>query len=206
MVYGMALWAWHGIWYGMAWRGLALYRIRPGEVWHGMWKCLYEFHVLWHCLGLWSRSHVEKPMSVGDPVHTYRTHSRIEGPSHACSFHMHSSWSLWAVTVNWEIMNIYITVLGYKSRQSQLLCAKRTPSFLWKLVLVIIYQTFKMCLWKRFEKHWFSQSASKTKPCPWKRNFLMDTCASKLCSEHIARYMTLLAFFLKFQFRIIQIN
>ena len=66
----MVLEAWHGILYGLA--GMAWYMIRPGEVWHGMWKCLCEFHVLWHCLGLWSRSHVERPMSNGSPVHTYR--------------------------------------------------------------------------------------------------------------------------------------
>ena len=55
--------------------------ISPGEV----WKCLCEFHVLWHCFGLWSRSHVEKSMTVGGPVHTYRTRSQVEGPLHACS-------------------------------------------------------------------------------------------------------------------------
>ena len=57
--------------------------MRPGEVWHGMWKCLCEFLVLWHCLG--SRSHVEEPMPVGDPVHAYRSRSQVEGPLHACS-------------------------------------------------------------------------------------------------------------------------
>ena len=112
---------WHGIWYrlvgmvyGMTWRGMAwyivwpgghgmVYVIKSGEVWHIMWKCLCEFHVLWHCLGLWYRSHVEKLMSVGSPVHTYRTRSQVEGPLHACSVHMYSSCSL----VNWEIVNIY---------------------------------------------------------------------------------------------------
>ena len=64
MVYCMAWWGW--------------YVIRPGEVWHGMCECLCEFHVLWNCLGLWSRSHVEKLMSVGGPVHTYRTRSQVE--------------------------------------------------------------------------------------------------------------------------------
>ena len=53
MVYDMACWTWHGIWYGlarygiiycMAWRTMAWYMITPGEVWHGMWKCLCEFH------------------------------------------------------------------------------------------------------------------------------------------------------------------
>ena len=39
---------------------------------------------------LWSRAHMEKPMSVGGPVHTYRTRSQVEGPLHACSFHMYS--------------------------------------------------------------------------------------------------------------------
>ena len=77
------------------------------SVWHGMWKCLCEFHVWWYCLGLWSRSHVEKPMSVGGPVDTYRTRSRVEGPSHACSVHMYSSCSLWAVKVNWEVSEIF---------------------------------------------------------------------------------------------------
>ena len=67
---------WHGILYGLA--GMAWYMIRPGEVWHGMWKCLCEFHVLWHCLRPWSRSQLEKPMSFGGPGHTYRTHSQVE--------------------------------------------------------------------------------------------------------------------------------
>ena len=99
---------WHGILYGLA--GMAWYMIRPGEVWHGMWKCWCEFYVLWHCLGLCSRAHVEKPMSVGGPIHRYRTHSQVEGLLHACSVHMYSSCSLWAVTV--IMHNIYITVLG----------------------------------------------------------------------------------------------
>ena len=98
MVYGMA---WSGMaWYIVCLAGMVWYMIRPGEVWYGMWKCLGEFRVLRHCLGLWSRSHVEKPMSVGDPVHAYRSRSQIEGPLLACSVHMHSSCSLWAVTVN----------------------------------------------------------------------------------------------------------
>ena len=33
---------------------MAWYMIRPGEVLHGMWKCLCEFHVLWHCFGLFT--------------------------------------------------------------------------------------------------------------------------------------------------------
>ena len=74
--------------------------IRPGEVWHGMWKCLCEFHVLWHCHGLWSRSHVEKPLSVAGLVHTYRTRSQVERSLYACSVDMYNSCSLWAVTVN----------------------------------------------------------------------------------------------------------
>ena len=89
---------WHGILYDLA--GMALYMIRSGELWNGMWKCVCEFHVLWHCLGLWCRSHVEKSMSVGGPVHTYRTRLQVEGPLHACTVHMYSSCSHWAVTVN----------------------------------------------------------------------------------------------------------
>ena len=80
---------WRGILYGLA--GMAWYMIRRGEVWHGMWKCLYEFQVLWHCLGVWSCSRLEKPMSFGYPVHTYRSRSQVEGPLHACSVHMYSS-------------------------------------------------------------------------------------------------------------------
>ena len=57
---------WHGILYGLA--NMAWYMITPGEVWDGIWKCLCEFH----CLGLWSLSHVEKPISVGGLVHTKR--------------------------------------------------------------------------------------------------------------------------------------
>ena len=64
----------HGIWYGLqgmawhmviAWRGIASYIVWPSghgmvydNAWRGMWKCLCEFHVLWHCLGLWSHSNV----------------------------------------------------------------------------------------------------------------------------------------------------
>ena len=40
------------------------------------------------------------PMSVGGPVHTYRTRSQVEGPLHACSVHMYISCSLWAGIVN----------------------------------------------------------------------------------------------------------
>ena len=88
MVYDIAWRAWHGMALrGMAWYivwhyGHKWYMIRPGEVWHGMWKC---FHVVWHCLGQWSRSHVEKPMPVEGPVHTYRTRSQVGGPLHVCS-------------------------------------------------------------------------------------------------------------------------
>ena len=132
MVYGMACRAWHGIWYGlarycmvydiagghdmvygMAWRVMAWYIVWPGR--HGMvydkaWRGMagYMQMLMWiYCLGLWSRSHVEKPMSVGGPVHTYRTHSQVKWPLYACSDHMYSSCSLWAVTVHWEIVNIY---------------------------------------------------------------------------------------------------
>ena len=89
---------WHGILYGLA--DMAWYLIRNGKVWHGIWRCLCEFHVLCHCLGLWSRSHMEKPMSFVGPVHTYRIRSQVEGPLHACSVHMYSSCSLCALTVN----------------------------------------------------------------------------------------------------------
>ena len=74
-----------------------------------------------YCLGLLSRSHVEKPMSVGGPVHTYRTRSQVEWPLHACSVHMYNSCLLWAVTVNREVVNIYH-------------CS--WIEFLWKLILV----------------------------------------------------------------------
>ena len=47
--------------------------IRPGEVLHGMCKCLCEFIALGY-----GPVHVEKPMSVGGPVHTYRTRSQVE--------------------------------------------------------------------------------------------------------------------------------
>ena len=66
--------------YVLAWRGVAWYTLFSGRVLHDMWKCLCEFHVLWHCLGLWSRSHAEKPMSVESPVHTYRPRSQLERP------------------------------------------------------------------------------------------------------------------------------
>ena len=89
---------------------MAWYTIRHGKVWHGMWKYLCDFHVLWHCLRQWSRSHVEKTMSVGGHVHTNRTRSQVEGPLHACSVHIYSSYSLWAVTVHWDIVNIYISL------------------------------------------------------------------------------------------------
>ena len=69
----------HGMVYGMAWRCTARYIVWPGRhgmvydnAWYGM-EC--EFHVLWHYLGLWSHSHVEKQMLVGGPVHMYRTQS-----------------------------------------------------------------------------------------------------------------------------------
>ena len=128
----MACRAWHGIWYGlarycmvydiagrhdmvygMAWRVMAWYIVWPGrhgrvygKAWRGM--AWYVQMLMWiYCLGLWSRSHVEKPMSVGGPVHTYRTHSQVKWLLHACSDHMYSSYSLWAVTVHWEIVNIY---------------------------------------------------------------------------------------------------
>ena len=99
---------WHGIFYDLA--GMAWYMIRSGKVWHGMWKCLCVFHILWHCLGLWSRSHLEKPMSAGGPVHTYKTRLQVEGPLHACSVHRYSSCSLWTVKVNLEIVNIWIYI------------------------------------------------------------------------------------------------
>ena len=135
----MTLWAWHGIWYGLArfgmaygiaWRDMAWYMISPGghdmvycmawrgmaryivssgghgmvydKAWRGMaWymEMLMLISCLWHCLRLWCRSHVEKPMSVGGPVHTYRTRSQLQGPLHARSVHIYSSCSLWAVTV-----------------------------------------------------------------------------------------------------------
>ena len=76
------------------------------KAWRGM--AWYVQMLMWiYCLGLWSRSHVEKPMSVTGPVHTYRTHSQVKWPLHACSDHMYSSCSLWAVTVHWGIVNIY---------------------------------------------------------------------------------------------------
>ena len=59
------------------WRGMAWYIVWPGGhgmvydmAWRGMWKCLCEFHVLWHCLGLWSRSHVEKLFTCTAPDHS----------------------------------------------------------------------------------------------------------------------------------------
>ena len=86
---------WHGILYVLA--DMAWYLITVGEAWHGIQKCICEFHVLWHCLGLWSRSHV---MSVGGPVLTYMIRSQVEGPLHARYVHMYSSCSFWTVTVS----------------------------------------------------------------------------------------------------------
>ena len=148
---------WHGIWYGlpgMAWNmvcsgerwhdilyGLAdmvWNMIKPGEVWYGKWKCLCEFHVLWHYLGLWSRSHVEKPMSVGGPVHTYMTRSQVEKALNACSVHMYSSCSLWAVIVNWENVNIYISL----TLNSHSYC------------VLSVDQAFCESLYLFFSKHW----------------------------------------------------
>ena len=93
----------HDIVYRMAWRGTTWYMVWPGEVCHGLlyglagmtWYMIRpgevcgmvcgNDYVLLHFLGLWSCSHVEKPMSVGGPVHTHRTRSQVEGPLHACS-------------------------------------------------------------------------------------------------------------------------
>ena len=79
MVNDMACWhgmAWHMVWPGEVWHyilyglaDMAWYIITPGEVWHGMWKCLCEFHVLWHCFGLWSRADV-----------SWRSNSLIQDP------------------------------------------------------------------------------------------------------------------------------
>ena len=56
MVYGMAWWARHDIWYGLA--DIAWYVVWPGEVCHGIWK-----GIVLHALRQ-SRS-VEWPMLVG---------------------------------------------------------------------------------------------------------------------------------------------
>ena len=102
MVYGRAWWSlawymiWHGIWYGLArygmiydiawraWYCMEMYgmvwpgghgMIRPGEVWHGIWKCLCEFHVYGIALGY-------------GPVHMWRSRCQLEvlftrtGPFH----------------------------------------------------------------------------------------------------------------------------
>ena len=83
--------------------------IWPGEVCHGMWNGIV-LYALRHCHRLQSRSHVhvamEWPKSVGDPVHTYRTHSQVEGFLHACSVHTYSACSLWAGIVDREIVNV----------------------------------------------------------------------------------------------------
>ena len=81
--YGLADMAWYMVWagghdmvYGMAWRVMAWLMVLPGGQWHG----------IWYGLASWG------------PVHTYRTRSQVEGPLHACSVHIYSSCSLWAVT------------------------------------------------------------------------------------------------------------
>ena len=115
IVYGMAWWAWYGIcygltgiWYGladmawymvlagghdivycMAWRVMVWLMVWPGGQWHGLWYGLANWK---------SCSHVQDQFTSRGTV--------------ACSVHMYSSCSLWAVTVNWKIVNIYITVLG----------------------------------------------------------------------------------------------
>ena len=59
----------------------------------------------------------------------YKGMTQVEGLLNVCFVHTYISCSLWAGIVDREIVNLYITVLGQISRHSQLLCAKRRPSF-----------------------------------------------------------------------------
>ena len=77
MVYGMGWRVGHGIWYGLWVNGMAY-----GMTWRAM-----AWYMVW-------------PGKLEGPVLTYRTRSQVEGQLHACSVHMYSSCSLWAVTVN----------------------------------------------------------------------------------------------------------
>ena len=88
--YGLEDMAWYMVWpgghdmvYGMAWRVMAWLMVWPGGQWHGIWLEI-----------LFTRT------------------GQLEGPLHACSVHMYTSGSLCAVTVNWEIVNKYYTVVG----------------------------------------------------------------------------------------------
>ena len=96
-IYDISWRTWHGVCYDLA--GITWYMVWPVEVYNGMWKVI-ELHALSHCHGIKSRSHMECPMSIGVPVHTYRTRSQVEGLLHA--------WfrSLWAGIVNREIINL----------------------------------------------------------------------------------------------------
>ena len=73
--------------------GMAWYIIWSGEVWHGMWKCVYvNFMFYGISLGyspvhMWrSRCQLESCSHVQDRL-------QVEGPLHACSVHMYSSCS-----------------------------------------------------------------------------------------------------------------
>ena len=96
MVYDIAWQA--GMVYGMARSGMAWYIVWPSghgmvydKAWRGMvcGNAYVNFMFYGIVLGY---GHVEKPMSVGGPVHTYMymTRSQVEGPLHACSVHMYS--------------------------------------------------------------------------------------------------------------------
>ena len=65
-----------------------------------------------------SRCQLEVLFTRKGPVHKYN----VEGPLHACSVHMYNSCSLWAVTVNWEIVEIYISLFWDRILDSHSYC------------------------------------------------------------------------------------
>ena len=82
------------LWYAVCvWRDEAL-RMVCAKEWNVEGKVYsVQAHVLCYCYVQWSCIYVERPMTVGCPVHnhTYRTRSHIQGHFHACSLHMPSS-------------------------------------------------------------------------------------------------------------------
>ena len=110
----------HGMVYGMAWSGMAWYTVWPGghgmvydKVWRGM--AWYVEMLMWiSCFMALPWAMV--PLTCGEADVSFRS----------CSVPMHSSCSLWAVKVNWEIVNIYIPLFLVRIFDSHSYCVLST--------------------------------------------------------------------------------
>ena len=103
---------------------MAWYMVWPGKVWHCIWYGLPAWHGIWYGLARYGMVYdIAWWAWHGIWYGLERWHGILYGLADSelrdCEY-------------------IYITVLGQNSRQSQsqLLCAKCRPSFLWKLILV----------------------------------------------------------------------